>query len=55
MSENPFLQVQPTELKKEININKFVGQVAMGVAVALSVRFVIAKLDWFIGKRKASQ
>ena len=45
------LNFQLREYKKEVNLNKILGQITMGVVTALAVRWVVAKIDAFIGRK----
>lgn len=48
--EHPLLQ--ENVVKQEFNFSKFIGQVAMGVAVTLTVRYLVQRWDIFAGKIK---
>jgi hypothetical protein len=43
-TEHP-LAIQSTTIQKDLNINKYVGQVVLGILVTLSVRYVVTKWD----------
>ena len=49
MNEHP-LAVNKEALAKQLDINKYLGQVLLGIAVSLSVRYLIKKYDQFTGK-----
>lgn len=34
-----------TEIKQDLNLNKYVGQVVLGILVTLSVRYLVQKWD----------
>lgn len=45
------LAINETEIVKEFNFSKFVGQVALSVTVALAARFLLQKWDKFTTKK----
>jgi hypothetical protein len=50
---HPLLKIDESAIKKEFNISKFIGQVLLGVAVALTVRKIVDELDaWKESKKK---
>lgn len=52
-SNHPMLQFNKDQIISQIDVNKFFAQVAMGVAVAISVKLVMIQVEKFIEKRKA--
>jgi len=48
MTNHPLLQKEV--VTKEFNFSRFVGQVALGVAVSLTVRYLVQKYDAFTKK-----
>ncbi|MEO5348867.1 MAG: hypothetical protein H7836_04400 [Magnetococcus sp. YQC-3] len=52
--EHPLIAVQPETVVKEFNLSKIIGQVALGVTVTLTVRYLVSKWDIFTAKRKSN-
>lgn len=53
MTNHPMLKIDESTIKKEFNISRFIGQVLLGVAVALTVRKIVNELDAWNEKRKS--
>ena len=49
------LELQTTVITQEFNLSKFLGQVALGVVVTLSVREVIKRWDKFVARKNQIQ
>lgn len=52
MSQHPLLTPNTTLITKEINVNKIIGQIVLGVIVALSVRKIVGEIDNWKARRK---
>ena len=48
---HPLLKVDEKTIVKEFNLGRIVGQIMLGVVVALSVRKIVAELDAWKSKR----
>ena len=54
MSVNhPMLKVDEKIIVKDFNLSKIIGQVLLGVVVALAVRKIVGELDAWKAKRKS--
>lgn len=50
---HPLLKVDETKIIQQLDVNKLIAQIALGVIVALSVRKIVAEIDAWKAKRKS--